>query len=51
MISVGVILMLLGLLTGVAFFWSAGLVLLVVGLILLVLGSTGRRVGPRAHYW
>ena len=51
MITVGVVLMLLGLLLNVSMLWSAGLILLVVGLVLLLLGRFGRPVGRRAHYW
>ena len=30
--------------------WTVGIVLLVVGAVLLLLGSTGRHVGGRRHY-
>jgi hypothetical protein len=51
MITLGVILLIIGLLTGIGILWTVGIVLLVVGLILLLLGTTGRKVGGRAHYW
>ena len=51
MISVGVVLMLLGFLLGIPILWTVGVVLLIVGAILMVLGSTGRQVGGRRHYW
>jgi len=51
MITVGLVLLLLGLLLGIPILWTLGLIALVVGLVLLLLGSTGRRVGGRAHYW
>jgi len=43
--------MLLGFLFGIPILWTVGIVLLVVGAILYVLGSTGRQVGGRRHYW
>jgi len=43
--------MLLGFLFGIPILWTIGIVLLVIGAILYVLGSTGRQVGGRRHYW
>jgi hypothetical protein len=51
MITLGVVLMLLGLVLGIPILWTVGIILLVVGLVLLLLGRTGRQVGGRAHYW
>jgi len=51
MIAVGLVLMLLGFLLGIPILWTVGIVLAVIGAILLVLGSTGRQVGGRRHYW
>lgn len=51
MITLGVILLLLGLLLGVPILWTLGLIALVVGLVLALLGGFGHRVGGRAHYW
>jgi Family of unknown function (DUF6131) len=51
MIVVGLVLLLLGLLLDVPILWTLGLIVLVIGLILLVLGSTGRAIGGRRHYW
>jgi len=51
MITIGAILMLLGLLLAVPILWSVGIVLLIVGLVLVLLGRIGRPVGNRAHYW
>ncbi len=51
MIILGLVLLLLGLLLGIPILWTLGIIVLVVGLILMLLGSTGRRVGGRAHYW
>jgi hypothetical protein len=51
MIIAGLVCLLLGLLFGVPILWTIGIVLLVVGLVLMLLGMSGRRVGGRAHYW
>ena len=50
-IVTGIVLILIGLLLGVPIVYSIGILLLIVGVILLVLGSAGRAVGPRRHYW
>jgi len=51
MIAIGVILMLLGFLFGIPLLWTVGIVLLLVGAVLLIMGSTGRAVGGRRHYY
>ena len=51
MIIIGLILLLVGFLAKIAIVWTIGIVVLVVGLILLLLGSIGRGVGGRRHYW
>jgi hypothetical protein len=51
MIIVGLVLLLLGFLLGIYFLWVIGLVLLLVGVVLLLLGRSGRPMGPRNHYW
>ena len=51
MIVVGIVLLLLGFLLKVAILWTLGIIVLVVGLILALLGSMGRAVGGRRHYW
>jgi hypothetical protein len=51
MITLGLVLMVLGLLLGVPILWTVGILLLIVGLVLMLLGRTGRQVGGRAHYW
>jgi hypothetical protein len=50
-IILGIVLLLLGLLLKVPILWTIGLVVLVVGLVLLLLGSTGRAVGGRRHFF
>jgi hypothetical protein len=51
MIILGLVLLLLGLVFSIGILWTAGIIVLVVGLILLLLGRTGRTIGGRAHYW
>lgn len=51
MIVVGLILLLIGFLTGISILWTIGIVLLVVGAVLWILGSVGHAVGGRRHYW
>jgi hypothetical protein len=51
MIVLGVVLLILGWLLGVSILWTLGIILIVIGVILYVLGSMGRTIGPRRHYW
>jgi hypothetical protein len=51
MITPGIVLILVALLAKVAVLETLGLILLVVGVVLFLLGSTGRAVGGRRHYW
>jgi hypothetical protein len=51
MLILGLILLLLGFLLGVPVLWTIGIVLLVVGAVLFLLGSTGRAVGGRRHWF
>ncbi|MFI8455519.1 DUF6131 family protein [Kitasatospora sp. NPDC085464] len=51
MIVLGVILLIIGFVTGISILWTIGLVLLLVGLILWVAGALGHAVGGRRHYY
>ena len=51
MIIAGIVLLLLGLLLGVGILYTIGIILIVVGAVLWLVGSTGRAVGGRRHYW
>lgn len=51
MIVLGVILLILGAVFDISILWTIGVLLIVVGAILWILGSMGRAVGPRNHYW
>jgi hypothetical protein len=47
----GLILLLIGFVAGIPILWTIGLIVLVVGLVLWILGATGRAVGGRRHYY
>ena len=51
MIILGLVLMVLGFLLGIPVLWTIGIILLIVGVVLLLLGRSGRNIGGRAHYW
>jgi hypothetical protein len=51
MIILGLILLVLGFVLAVPILWTIGIIVLVAGLILMLLGSAGRAVGGRRHYW
>jgi hypothetical protein len=51
MITLGIILLIIGFIAKIAVLWSIGILLLLVGLVLVVLGSMGRAVGGRRHYY
>jgi len=50
-ILVGLILLLIGVLVDISILYTIGVILIVVGAILWILGSMGRAVGGRRHYW
>ena len=51
LIVAGLILLLLGLLFGVGILYTIGIILIIVGAVLWIVGSTGRAVGGRRHYY
>ncbi|MEU3992920.1 DUF6131 family protein [Streptomyces platensis] len=51
MIVLGIILLVVGFLTGIAILWTIGIILAVIGAILWVLGAMGHAVAGRKHYW
>ncbi|HVM18029.1 MAG TPA: DUF6131 family protein [Gaiellaceae bacterium] len=51
MIVLGIILLIIGWLTGIGILTTIGLILVVIGLILMLLGAMDRAVGPRRYYW
>ena len=51
MVILGLILLLIGFVTGIAIVWTIGMIVLVVGLVLWLLGALGHAVGGRRHYY
>jgi len=51
LIVAGIVLLLLGLLLGVGILYTIGIILIIVGAVLWVIGSTGLAVGGRRHYY
>jgi hypothetical protein len=51
MIILGVILLIIGIIAKIAIAWTIGVILLLIGLVLALLGTAGRMVGGRRHYW
>ncbi len=51
MITLGVILLIVGFLIKIPILWTIGIIVLIVGLVLLAMGSMGRAVGGRKHYY
>ena len=51
MIILGIVLLIAGFLLKISILWTLGIILLVVGAIFAILGSTGRAVGGRRHYF
>jgi len=51
MIVIGIILLIIGFVTGISILWTIGIIVLVLGLIALLLGATGHAVGGCRHYW
>lgn len=51
MIVLGVILAILGWALGISVLFYIGIVLVVIGAVFWILGSTGRAVGGRSHWY
>lgn len=51
MIILGIILLIVGFVAKIAILWTIGIVILVIGLILVLLGTLGHAVGGRRHYF
>ena len=51
MIILGLILLLIGFVTGITIVWTIGMIVLIVGLVLWLLGAMGHAVGGRRHYF
>lgn len=51
MIILGLILLVLGLVLDISILWTIGVIVLVVGAVLFLLGTAGRAVGGRRHWF
>ncbi|MET0700405.1 MAG: DUF6131 family protein [Mycobacterium sp.] len=51
MIVLGIILLIAGFVLKISILWTIGIILVVIGAVLWVLGSMGRAVGGRKHYY
>jgi len=51
MIILGIIALILGFVLKISILWTIGIVLIVIGVILAIVGSTGRAVGGRRHWF
>jgi Family of unknown function (DUF6131) len=47
----GVILLVIGWLANIGILQTLGIILIIIGAVLWILGSMGRPVGGRRHYW
>jgi hypothetical protein len=50
MIILGIILLILGFVFTIPILWTIGIILVVAGVVLAILGATGRAIGGR-KYW
>ena len=51
MLVLGLVLVVIGYITGIGILQTIGIILLVVGAVLWVLGAVGRPVGGRRYWW
>jgi hypothetical protein len=51
LIVLGIILLIAGFVLKISILWTIGIILIVIGAVLWVLGSMGRAVGGRKHYY
>lgn len=51
MVVLGIILLVVGFVTGISILWTIGIVLAVIGAVLWLLGLMGHAVAGRKHYW
>jgi len=51
MITLGIIFLVIGFVAGMPVLWSIGVLLVIIGLVLELLGATGRAFGGRRHYY
>lgn len=51
MLVLGIVLLLIGWLTGISILYTLGAILAVIGVVFLLIGASGRTVGPSRWYW
>lgn len=51
MIVLGIVLLIIGFVAGIPILWTIGVILAVVGVVFELLGSAGRAIGGRRHYY
>lgn len=51
MITLGIVLVVLSLFANIGVLQDLGVLLIVVGVVFALLGSSGRSIGGRRHYW
>ncbi|WAZ26239.1 hypothetical protein STRCI_007795 [Streptomyces cinnabarinus] len=51
MLLIGIVLLVIGFVTGISVLWTIGLILAIIGGVMWVMGSMGRPVAGRRHYW
>jgi hypothetical protein len=51
MVIFGLVILIIGFVTGIPIVWTIGMVVFVVGLVLWLLGAMGHAVGGRRHYY
>ena len=51
MIILGLLLLIIGFVAGIAILWTLGIVVLIIGVVLALLGMAGHAVGGRRHYF
>ncbi|GAC1436133.1 MAG: hypothetical protein NVSMB51_06840 [Solirubrobacteraceae bacterium] len=51
MITLGLVLLIIGIVAGIGILYTLGAILLIVGVVLFALGSVDRAVGGRRHWY
>jgi hypothetical protein len=50
-IILGILLLIIGFVAGIAILWIIGIVVVIIGVVLALLGMAGHAVGGRRHYF
>jgi uncharacterized membrane protein HdeD (DUF308 family) len=51
LIVLGILLLIIGFVAGIAIIWTIGVIVVVVGVIFALLGFAGREIGGRKHWY